>query len=157
MEIREIELKRLSKSDFFRFKKEDDYRLNKLRTSMQRHGQFDLVHVLPEPIVDTYEVVTGSQVIRVMREMGLERAFCRVHSDRNELLLWVLEAESMRFEIDYYKVAEVVAKLIHLGYTPKRIQHSVPWSMDEIENMIKMKDFDWDQYGEPKGEQVSLF
>jgi len=156
MQINEIEIKNL-RSSTTRFKKEDDYKLNKLRTSMQRHGQFDLVHVVPEPITDTYEIYAGSQVIRVMKEMGLERAFCRVHDNSSELLLWVLEAESIRFEIDYYKVAEIVQTMIGKGFTSKRIQHSVPWSMEEIENMIKMKEFDWDKYGEPASEQVSLF
>lgn len=134
----------------------DEYTFNKLRTAIQRNGQPDLVHVYQAE--QNYVAVVGAPIVKVLRELGLKEVFVKVYRNMQEALMSMLEHE-IRFQTDYFKVAALVKTLNTLEIPNRRIQHSVPWSETELNNLAKMHEFDWEKFGEPDTieNQIALF
>lgn len=158
MEIIKIKTEHLSINPKFQNKFEDQFMFNKLRVSIQRHGQITPIHVVQEH-GGGYSVISGSRILKILRELLIADAQCLVHANYRDALMVALELDSIRFRVDYFKVAEMVKDLNSLGITNQRLQHSVSWSKDELDNMIKMSQFDWERFGEPDEavNQISLF
>lgn len=158
MEIIKIKTEHLSIHPKFQNKFEDQFMINKLRVSIQRHGQITPIHVVRDTDKE-YSVISGSRILKILRDLLIADAHCLVHANYQDALMVALELDSIRFRVDYFKVAEMVKELNTLGITNQRLQHSVSWSKEELDNMAKMSLFDWEKFGEPDEavNQLGLF
>lgn len=166
MEIIKIHLDQLHFRPEIDIKNHDEVLFNKLRTAIQRNGQPDLIHVVlageddrkKEPRYKDYQVVIGTEIVKIMRELGLKEVYAKEYYSMPEAMMSLLEHE-IRFQTDYFKVAALVKTLNTLQIPNRRIQHSVPWSETELNNLAKMHEFDWEKFGEPDTieNQIALF
>jgi hypothetical protein len=162
MEIKALFTKQLNVNLDYQIKKHDEQSFLKLITSTQRHGQLHPVDVIlssngTTQDEDGYNIVSNFEVVRAHQYLGIEQTYCIIRKDYTEALMSLLERE-IRFETDYFKAATIIEKLNSVGVPNRRIQHSTPWSEKELNNMLNMKHFDWENFGEPdESLQVSLF
>ena len=140
--------------------KENDHQLNeKLRLSIVARGQLKNI-VVCEDGNGNYECLEGSKIVKILRDLKQDTV--------NAVNLGILsneEKDLVRIEIsrDYFLTNYVcIGELIKGLKQTMRIEticNTLPYTVRQSENLIKMTEFDWDDFNQNKQieGQVSMF
>lgn len=149
----DADLSLLVKADW-NYKTEDSEKSEKLKNNIKRNGQIEnlLIRELPTGF---FEVVNGNHRLDVMKELGMKTAhvynFGQL-SDRQAMRI-AIETNETRFQSDSIKLAELV-KDISQDFTAEELSTTMPYTVQEIQDMEKLLDFDFDQFN--KNGEINL-
>lgn len=134
------------------YKKDDPAKAEKLKANIKRNGQVEniLVRLLPTGF---YEVVNGNHRLMVFQELGLKNivVFNLGKISDAQARRVAVETNETKFETDNVRLAEVFKEMIDEEFTIEDLTESMPFELDEIQDMQKLLDFDWDAYEKEKG------
>lgn len=132
---------------------DDAMLLEKLATSLRRHGQLRPVVTCRTPAGERV-VVDGRKLLRAMRDLGWSEAMVvdlgtlDAHTARRV----ALDLE-LRFETDYAAVSQAVAGLLEQDVTAESLAQASPFTAERIGYFAKLATFDWSQFsGKPEGQ-----
>jgi len=116
----------------------------KIKDSIAYHGQIDPLIV--RELNGKYELINGYHRWQAMKELGFEKVEIKNLGviDRNEAIKKALSFEELKIPLDTIETA----KLVKILKEDQISLEGLPYFSEEIENKIKMLDFDWGQYKE---------
>jgi hypothetical protein len=144
--FKEIDISRLLNADW-NYKVEDSERSAKLRANIERNGQLENIIVRELP-TGLYEVVNGNHRLDVMREIGLNSAFCY---NLGVITLQAaqriaVETNETKFDSDTLKLAELL-KSIQGEFDMADLETTMPYSIEELENFENILNYDFTEPG----------
>lgn len=141
----DIPITALVKADW-NYKTNDDDKLAKLRENIKRNGQIENI-IVRELDTGFYEIVNGNHRYDALIELGIEQ--CHVYNlgkiSLTQAQRIAIETNETRFESDGVKLAEIVRDIM-VDFDPADLVETMPYTPEEIENMNKSLDFNWDQF-----------
>lgn len=139
----DIDVSRLVPADW-NYKEEDEIKTAKLVLNMKRNGQVETI-IVRELDTGFYEVVNGNHRLAAFPKAEIQT----VHvfntgkiSDAAARRL-AIETNETRFESNAVKLASLMKEITE-EFPIEDISTTMPYSAEEIENMQKLTDFDWD-------------
>jgi hypothetical protein len=131
----------------------DSVLLEKLMTSLRRHGQLRALVVRRTPI-GVYSVVDGRSLLKAMQALGWATALVAdigvVDTEAAQRLALDLD---LRFDTDYARLAVAVAAMLEAGATPDALAGASPYTAERLGYLARLATFDWSQYREvPHGQ-----
>lgn len=125
----------------------------KIKNSLKDHGQVDPIIV--REIKDKYEIINGYHRWVAMKELEFKEVEIKNLGKitKNEAIKIGLSLEETKIPLDVIEVAQLVKSLKEIGEW-----QGLPYSLEEIENKIKLLDFDFKQFGEivlPEGIDIT--
>lgn len=152
-----LPIDKLVKADW-NYKKDDEDKKEKLKNNIKINGQVENI-IVRQLETGFYEVVNGNHRYDAMKELGyIDIIVC----DKSPMTLSqakriATETNKTRFESDQIKLSELIKELSQ-DYTPEELSQTMPYTLDEINDFIKLTDFDWNQYNtgefDPEGENI---
>lgn len=139
--------------DFKVYTKEQSQSLNQ---SIISNGQ-----IRPIVLCGNY-IVDGNRLAQALRKTGSTEGMClqlgeRSESERTKIYFQI---NNMNPSVDFIKKAETVGRLLE-NYTPNKISLFSQYTIDEIKNMSKLLNFDWDNFSKQNEvadeSQINLF
>lgn len=135
------------------YKKDEPEKIKKLVNNVKRNGQIENI-IVRQLKTGFYEVVNGNHRLAVFKEIGLDKA---VVYDLGKISLQeakriAIETNETKFEVDNIKLAENIKDILSQFTLPELIE-TMPYSQDELENMNKLLDFDWDNFEKTQEEK----
>lgn len=129
------------------YKRDEEVKQKKLTEQIRKNGilETSLVRELPDGF---YEIVDGNHRYDVYRELNIESVPCFTLGmiGVNAAKRMAIEKNETRFTADPLKLSELF-KDISTDFLPADLAITMPYSEDEINGMIELLDFDWNQYG----------
>jgi ParB-like chromosome segregation protein Spo0J len=148
MEIKEIEVAKLKGWSYKMFKQEV---FNKIKASLIKHGQIDVVKVN-----QAYDIIDGFYLVKAMKELGWITCQCLVLTcNEAQFTEYQIVLNEQYFERDDIKFAELIERHVKSKFDAVRLSNIL--NMDSID-IIRFKDLlvvDWDK--EEKELQNTLF
>lgn len=141
----DVNISQLVKADW-NYKTEDTEKSAKLRENIKRNGQIEnlLIRELPTGF---YEVVNGNHRLDVMSEIGLEKAhvynFGKI--TQNQAVRIAIETNETRFQSDNIKLAALIKDII-IDFPAEQLSETMPYSVEELNNMEALLNFDTTQF-----------
>lgn len=129
------------------YKTDDEAMTDKLVANIKRNGQIE--NLLVRHIEGgKYEVVNGNHRMAALARIGAPGAVCY---DLGEISLEEayrvsVETNETRFATDQVKLGDLL-KAMTDKYSMDDLLATLPYQQEELNNLIKLSDFDWDQYG----------
>lgn len=127
-----------------------------LKTSLVTLGQVRNIHV--RQIGDKYEVIEGSKIYTCLKELGKDKVVCFNHAEVSDL-----QAKKIYVQLDIINPAHdfiVFSKIISElteEYDVNKISQFTGYSLTEVKDLIKLKDYDWDSFNiEPTNQTQHL-
>lgn len=132
------------------YKKDDEDKAGKLKANLQRNGQIENL-IVRRLDTGAYEVVNGNHRLKVMIDLGFQKAICYDLGviSANEAKRKAIETNETKFSTDNLKLAEIFQDLIG-EFSIDDLSSTMPFSSDDIDDFSSLLNFDWDQYA--KGE-----
>ena len=131
------------------YKTDDELKQRKLVENLKRNGQVETIIVRP---LDTgfFEVVNGNHRLAAFQEIGTDvvHAFNTGKITDAAAKRLALETNETRFASDPVRMAEVVKEIAE-EFTTDDLSETMPFSQQELGNMMEMLEFDWSQFGNP--------
>lgn len=141
----DIEVSKLIKAKW-NYKEEDENQTKKLIANFKRNGQVENIQIR-ELEDGNYEVVNGNHRLDVMNELKMKN--CHVYnygvislSDSKRI---AIETNETRFQTNAFKLGEIIKEL-SADFDIKELEATMPYSADEMQNMIEVLDFNWDSF-----------
>lgn len=135
---------------------DDSTALEKLATSLRRHGQLQAIVVRTAPDGST-QVVNGRKLLQAMRALGWTRGMVAdigaVDYEASQRLALDLE---LRFEVDFAKLAVAVAVMLEAGASTESLAGASPFTAERIGYFRTLASFDWSQFSDALDGQVAL-
>lgn len=135
---------------------DDPVLLEKLKTSLRRHGQVRPVVVRRTPR-DTVAVVDGRKLLAAMASLGWPS--CMVADigvvDDESAARMALDLD-LFFPTDYAKLTAAVAQMLEAGATPDSLAAASSFSAERIGYMRTIATFDWSQFRDAPEGQTAL-
>lgn len=136
-----IDIDKTVKADW-NYKADDDDLLIKLIENLKRNGQIENIIVRQ---LDTgfYEVVNGNHRIDAFKKLGQLKivVYDLGNISLAEAQRIALETNETQFQVDQIKLAQII-KDITTEYPLEELALSLPFSSEELDNYIKMIEFD---------------
>ena len=154
--MEQILIKNISIPDWS-FKNIDSDAYRKLEKSIQKNGQMQTI-VVRHLGEDKYEVIDGKIVFEILRKLDIDFVWCKVirNISRIESKLLYMQLD-YNFNTDYIELAKTVRKLSK-NHSSIKISRLVNLSVKEINDLIKLNEFDFEKYKPiSKAEQNSFF
>jgi hypothetical protein len=146
-----MSLDMLVKADW-NYKEEDEERAAKLKRQIQRNGQIENIIVRP---LDTgyYEVVNGNHRLDIFNDLEIKEVMVYDCGDISlvQAMRISIETNETKFETNQLLLAERVTDILN-EFSLEELVETMPYSLEELEAMPKLKDFDWEQFKKPEGE-----
>jgi ParB-like chromosome segregation protein Spo0J len=147
-----IPLKQLCHADW-NYKADGEEMTEKLIANMKRNGQVEnlIVRQLSD---DMYEVVNGNHRMTALTRIGCQSAVCYDLGaiSIEEAYRISIETNETRFVTDQVKLSDLL-KAMNDKFTIDDLLSTLPYNHEELNNLIKLSDFNWDEYAkepEPK-------
>ena len=143
----DIEISKLKKAEW-NYKEENDILTKKLLCNMQKNGQIENI-IIRELKKDTFEVVNGNHRIDVMKILKNKKvhAFNLGKISLVEAQRIAIETNETKFGSNEIKLGNLISE-ISKEFEMTDLVESMPYSQDEINSMISINKFDWDEKNE---------
>jgi len=143
-----LPLTKLVKADW-NYKQDDEELTKKLVENIKRNGQIENL-IVRELDTGFYEVVNGNHRFAALGIIGVEKAvvYDLGKVSQSEAYRLAIETNETKFLADHVKLAKLV-KDMSADFTLEDLVQTLPYSPQEIDNYIKMSDFNWDEYNNP--------
>jgi len=142
-----VEFSALRKAEW-NYKLDEPEKQSKLLEQIRKNGilETSLVRELPKGL---YEIVDGNHRYDVYKELNIGSVPCFTLGkiSLNTAKRIAIEKNETRFASDPLKLSGLFKEL-SVDFKPAELSATMPYSEDEVLNMIKLIDFDWDQFGE---------
>ena len=146
----DVEINRLVKADW-NYKEGDEETARKLTNNIKRNGQVESI-IIRELDTGFYEVVNGNHRLDSFLELDIKTVHCynmgRIGLAQAERL--AIETNETSFPADQIKLSKLI-KDIGQEFDVGELAETMPWSLEELDNMEKLVDFDWDQFEGDEG------
>jgi hypothetical protein len=146
---REIKITNLVKADW-NYKKDDEHKKEKLKENIKRNGQIENIIIRP---LDTgfYEVVNGNHRFEALKELGMETAICYDlgNISQRAAMRIAIETNETKFDTDQVSLAELIKEIVE-EFPIDELELTMPYSDQDLENYIKLTEFDWSQFDKDK-------
>lgn len=126
-----------------------------LKANLKRNGQVENIQVR---LLETgyYEVINGNHRVMAFQQMEISEIICY---DWGQISLSqakriAIETNETKFKADNIKLAETFME-ISKDFQLDELAETMPYSTQDMENMSKLLDFDWNQYEGEEGDNVS--
>ena len=151
----DIEIKHLVKADW-NYKEEDEQKSADLLENFKRNGQIENL-MIRELKTGYYEVVNGNHRLDVMKILKYEKAhvynFGEITIAQAQRI--AIETNETKFGVDTTKLGGVIKELLG-EFDLQDLTKTLPYTQQEIENMEKLTDFDWNQFDNTE-EEIDTF
>lgn len=147
------------------FKIADSDHLKALRQSVISHGQTQNIKVrelaAPTAAGELYEIVDGLKLFNILKSLGYREVYVYnfgVMDDITALKTYV-QHNICSFERNDLKLSEL-ARELNKVYSPASMVNFTPFGLEQVKNLIKLLDFDWDSFkaiDDTAQQQTSLF
>ena len=141
----DIEVSKLIKADW-NYKEEDENQTLKLIENFKRNGQVENIQIR-ELENGKYEVVNGNHRLDVMNEIKMKE--CHVFNygkislaDAQRI---AIETNEIRFQTNAFKLGELIKDMTGT-FSLDEMAKTMPFTSDEMGNMIDVLDFDWNTF-----------
>ena len=150
----DIEIKDLVKADW-NYKEEDEKQTEKLIANFKKNGQVENIQI--RELGDKYEVVNGNHRLDVMREIGMDKAHAYNYGEMSkaDAQIVAIETNETRFRSNAVKLGETFEELKET-YSVEEMAKTMPFDEKEINNMIDVLNFDWEQFDVEEDEPLDL-
>jgi hypothetical protein len=146
---REIKITNLVKADW-NYKKNDEHKKEKLKENIKRNGQIENIIIRS---LDTgfYEVVNGNHRFEALKELGMETAICYDlgNISQRAAMRIAIETNETKFDTDQVSLAELIKEIVE-EFPIDELELTMPYSDQDLENYIKLTEFDWSQFDKDK-------
>lgn len=136
----EIDISRLRKADW-NYKKDNPEILKKLIENIRKNGQIENI-IVRELEKEIYEVVNGNHRVDALLSVGIEKVYCfnlgEISLEQAKRI--AIETNETRFETDAFIISDIMKELSE-SFGISEIELTMPFTDDEINNMIKITDF----------------
>ena len=124
------------------YKKDDEFRSEKLRNNLQRYGQIENIHVR-ELNTGYYEVINGNHRLKDMRAINKKFLFAYDHGNISleEAKRIAIETNETRFESDDAKLAAILSELTE-AFDDIDLGETLPFTDEQMEEFDKLLDVD---------------
>lgn len=125
---------------------DDSVALEKLRTSLRRHGQLRPI-VVRSALDGTERVVDGRKLLAAMLSLGMTAGTVTYVGplDDEAAVRMQLDLE-LGFDIEYDKLAFAVSGLLDAGASPQSLAGASPFSAERIAYFGQLTRFDWGMF-----------
>ena len=132
-----------------KYKEDDGMMYTKLMASIELYGQIQ--PILVKKINDNYEIINGSRIFDVMKQLQYDEYFCLEIED--ELDICDIIVNELNFKTNYIELSEkLLSKNIH------ELSRYLPYTGEQIEKIKSISSYDWSKIIRKENElQVSLF
>jgi len=141
----DIEVSKLVKAEW-NYKEEDENQTKKLIENFKRNGQVENIQIR-ELENNKYEVVNGNHRLDVMNELKMKK--CHVFNygviSLSNAKRIAIETNETKFQTNSFKLGEII-KEISAEVNLDELEKTMPYSADEMQNMIEVLDFDWNTF-----------
>jgi len=145
MNFKLIPVELIVKADW-NYKEEDEYQQGQLTNNIKRLNQIENTHVR---LLDTgyYEMINGNHRYDSVVELEKKFLYCYDHGEVSfqEGVRRAIETNETKFRADHLKLSELV-KEISESVDVDELLKTMPYSEEDIEGMMKLTEFDWEQY-----------
>ena len=145
----EVPLELLTKAAW-NYKKDDDEKATKLAENIRRNGQLENI-IVRETDDGSLEVVNGNHRLTAFEELQFEKVMCfflgKVSDSQAQRI--AIETNETRFETDHIKLAELIRNMVmgtDAEFEIADLVATMPFTHEELENQIKLLDFDWSEF-----------
>lgn len=134
----------------------DKTAFKKLKNSIAKNGQTKVI-LVRELEADKFEIIDGRQVFKILFQLGVKKIHCCIFKNMTKI-----EAKLLYLEHDYYfennfvEIGKVLSKLIK-KYPKPEIEKTVVYNYAEIEELLKLQEFDFEKYAPIKISEQSNF
>jgi hypothetical protein len=141
----DIEVSKLVKA-VWNYKEEDEKQTQKLIENFKRNGQVENIQIR-ELDNGSYEVVNGNHRLDVMNELKMKK--CHVFNYGKitlaEAQRIAIETNETRFQTNAFKLGELIKDMSET-FSLDEMAKTMPFTEDEMNNMIDVLDFDWNTF-----------
>lgn len=128
------------------YKTDDDAMIEKLINNMKRNGQVE--NLLVRELDDgKYEVVNGNHRMAALVRIGCQAAVCydlgKISIE--EAYRVSVETNETKFATDQVKLSDLL-KAMAERYSIDDLLATMPYGHEELNNLLKLSDFNWDDY-----------
>jgi len=144
----DIEVSKLIKAEW-NYKKENEELSKKLLANFKEYGQVENIQV--RKLGDKYEVVNGNHRLDVMIELGMKKCHAYNHGEitLQQAQLIAIATNETKFDSDALVLGELLEKMSD-DIDIEEMAKTLPFDEKEIESMIDVLTFDWEQFEEDK-------
>lgn len=140
------------------YKVEDEFMQTQLEGNLKRHGQVENI-LIRKLKTGYYEVVNGNHRYEAIKKLGWKKVVAYDLGDisESEAKRIAIMTNETRFDSDRVKLAQLM-KQIQEDIPMNELKDSMPYSQEQMENMTKLLDFNWEQPGprDPAEESTDL-
>lgn len=146
-----LSLEKLVKASW-NYKMEDEALSAKLLANLKRNGQIENLVVRELP-TGFYEIVNGNHRYDVLqhiaRETGSDEVMCYNLGSIGEAAAQriAIELNETRYQTDTLRLSELLNEISEF-FTVEDMQSSLPYSPEELERLMKLQDYNWEQFNE---------
>lgn len=144
-----IKASKLVKAEW-NYKTNNDELLTKLVENFKRIGQVENI-IVRELDTGYYEVVNGNHRLQAIDVLGEKEVMCYNLGkiSNNSAKKIAIATNETKFATDTVKLSEILHELTE-ELSVEQLETFLPYSQQEIEDMLKLKDFDWNSFDENK-------
>lgn len=138
-----------------KYKEHEDTAINsKLKKSIVKNGQLKNI-VVHRDSKDNYLLIEGESILRIMKELGETKIWCKVLQKMDEYNMLKLKVilNDTTFPVDYVSLAEIVNKMRSLMPFSDNL-NDLPYTKAQIDKFKHIFEFDWEQFEEDKKTMV---
>jgi len=150
----DINLSELVKADW-NYKEEDLKQSEKLKNNIKKNGQVENI-IVRELKGGSYEVVNGNHRLDVMNELKFKQchAFNLGSITKETAIIKAIETNETKFASNGIRLSELI-KEVSENVGLDVLEESMPYTADEMQNMINLLEFDWEE-DLTNGEELDL-
>ncbi len=125
------------------YKEEDSTKSKQLLTQIEKNGQLENI-IVREIGKDKLEVVNGNHRVPVFLKLGMTSVMSRnlgkISLEAAQRI--AIETNETKFDSDPIKLAQLIDSIV-AKFNLEDVKSTMPFSGDEIDNMLQMLKFDW--------------
>ena len=151
-----VETSKLIKADW-NYKTDDEKKLKDLIENFKRNGQVENI-IIRELAKNKYEVVNGNHRLDALKALGIEMAvvYNKGKINKAEAVRLAIETNETKFPNDNIKLAEAITELSE-KYPIEDLVKTMPYSNAELNNLLNIVNFDWEDFNTHKVEDDNEF
>lgn len=130
------------------YKEDDEEKAENLRNNIKRIGQVENI-LIRELDTGFLEVINGNHRLPVFKELKINKPVCfnfgKISLAAAQRI--AVETNETKFDSNANSLAAII-KEISAEFEIEELSTTMPYTQDELSSMIKLHDFDWDQYSD---------
>ena len=150
-----LPLDKLVKADW-NYKQDDIEKTAKLEANLKRNGQIENL-IVRELDTGFYEIINGNHRYDVLKNLGIKFAVVNNKGkiSKQDAIRLAIETNETKFVTDTISLAELIKEL-SITFDVKTLAETMPYTEEQLEEMIKLTDFDWNQFNQDKSFKPSF-